>query len=151
MRAPTRHLVSLHLAAALAGVAFSVAPLAIAGKGGAGAAGGGKPSGSAGTATIAIAEGYADPRTNGTVAFAISTTATTQPYVNLKCSQGGVVVYDGYEGYFEHALDDGIFRLASNGWNSGDADCTATVVKYSSKGWQPLGSMSFHVTDPPVA
>ena len=64
------------------------------------------------------------PNYNDSVDFAVNTTVD-QPFVRLTCYQNGTLILQGYEGYFDRALDDGIFRLASNGWTGGNAECTA--------------------------
>jgi hypothetical protein len=81
------------------------------------------------------------------VLFDISTTATTQPWVNVKCTQNGVVVYNMWNGYFVGALNnDWNFGLASGAWQGGAADCTAYLDKANSRGgYTQLASRSFHV------
>ena len=132
------HSLRATLIAAAAALLLSFAPPALAGKGG-----GGKPP--RGTATISLVllestDGL--PHWNQTVTFNVATTSTTMPYVNLKCYQGGTLVSDGWEGFFEGTLDDGVMGLASGPWSGGDADCTAYVTKPDRT---VLGSMSFHV------
>ena len=80
--------------------------------------------------------------TTSSMRFNISTTATLEPWVHLKCYQGGTMVAQGWEGYFERSLSDGDFRLNSPAWTGGDADCTALLK--TPQGAQ-LGSTSFHV------
>ncbi len=121
-----------------------VAP-ALAAKGG-----GGKPGGSSGgTGTISLVllestDGLA--HFGQKVTFNVSTTATNMPYVHLQCSQNGALVAEARQGYFETALGNQWFYLGPTpAWQGGDADCTAYLEKYTSKGWQVLGSTSFHV------
>ena len=76
------------------------------------------------------------------VTFNVSTTATTEPWVYVKCYQGGVLVGQGSEGFFERSLDDGVFWLGSPSWTGGEADCTADLTKPDGS---VLGSTSFHV------
>ena len=133
----------LALTAALV-LCLAAAPTALAAKDGGSGGGGGKPS-RGGTATISLATvSSADgvPRWNDRVTFSVATTATTQPWVNLRCYQGGALVSEAYEGYFDGALGDRVFGLSSPIWTSGTADCTARVT--TPQGTQ-LGSMSFHV------
>ncbi len=127
-----------------------VAGSALAARGGGsagGKGGGGKPSGG-GTATISLAPLVDDKNGNGTpnwgdvVTFNVSTTATTQPWVNLVCKQNGVVVSQSWDGYFEGSLTTRNFSLYSPQWSSGAADCVAYVTNPS---WSRLGSTSFHV------
>jgi len=116
--------------------------------------GGGKPGGSSGgiNGTISLvlppvkdANSDGLPNFGDQVRFNISTTATTQPWVLLKCYVNGALVAQGSEGYFSGALDDGNFGLYSPQWSSGGANCTADLAKYTSKGFQTLASTSFQV------
>jgi hypothetical protein len=130
-----------------------IAGSAFAARGGPGGGGGGGKHGGGGTTggsgTISLASPLVmDKNGNGTpnwgdfVRFNVSTTSTTQPYVNLYCYQNGVQVAGGSEGYFAGALDDGNFGLYAPSWMSGAADCTAKLVNPSGS---VLGSTSFHV------
>ena len=134
----------LALAALFSIAVLALVPAALAGKGGGGTGGGGKPS-RAGNGTITLApvnsaDGLA--HYGGIVSFNISTTATTQPWVNLKCSQNGVVVAQGWDGYFVGSLSGESFGLYSGNWTGGAADCTAylTTPQHS-----VLASTSYHV------
>ena len=125
--------------AAVAALCLTLASPALAGRGG-----GGKPP-KGGSATISLVllestDGLA--HWNQTVTFNVATTATTSPFVNLKCQQGGVLVLDSWEGFFPGTLDDGIMGLASGPWSGGAADCTAYVTTPDRA---VLGSTSFHV------
>jgi hypothetical protein len=84
------------------------------------------------------------PHYGDLVRFDVSTTATTQPYVDLTCYQNGVLVGEGWRGYFDGALGDGSFGLSSPQWSGGAADCTANLVMYSNNKWKVLASSSFH-------
>lgn len=112
-----------------------------------GSKGGGKPS-RGGTGTISAPVMVTDLNSNGlpnwndTITFNISTTATTEPWVHLKCTQNGTSVYQAYDGYFDRSLTSRNFALSSNGWTSGAADCTAWLE--NGQGAQ-LASTSFHV------
>ena len=125
-------------------VAIVTGPATAGGRGGnGGGKGGGKPSGGTGTISLVLLEstdGYA--HYGQLIRFNVSTTATSEPWVHLKCYQGGTLVAQGSEGYFERALSDGDFRLSSPSWTGGDADCTAVLS--TPQGGQ-LGSTSFHV------
>ena len=77
-----------------------------------------------------------------TVTFNISTTATDQPWVGLKCYQNGTLVAEGWDGYFQGSLSGRNFVLASPSWTGGDADCTASLTTPQ---WAVLASTSFHV------
>ena len=80
------------------------------------------------------------------VTFNVSTTATATPYVNLKCYQNGVLVAEGWEGFFDGALGDEIFTLWSPMWTGGSADCTAALAMYGKRRWTILASVAFHVS-----
>ena len=141
------------LLAALCIVALALVPAALAGKGGgsAGGKGGGGTTGGSGTISLAFplvkdVNGNGLPNFGDVVQFNVSTTATTQPYVHLKCSQNGVLVAEGWRGYFAGSLDYPYFGLNGGLWAGGAADCTAYLVKGSTAaGWTQLGSTSFHV------
>jgi hypothetical protein len=126
------------LAAAVAALFLASAPAAIAGKGG-------KPRPSGGTGTISLvllnsSDGLA--HWGQKVTFNVSTTATSEPWVGLKCYQGGALVSEGWEGFFAGSLDDQVFGLYSGKWSGGAADCTATLTTPQ---WSPIASTSFHV------
>jgi hypothetical protein len=88
------------------------------------------------------------PNWSDSVNFTVSTNAD-QTYVNLQCSQNGVVVAEGWHGFWSGALDYGWnFGLDSPQWKSGAADCTAYVKHYTGHGKNPyitLASTTFHV------
>jgi hypothetical protein len=80
------------------------------------------------------------------VTFTVSTTATTTPFVSLSCYQNGALVASGLKGFWDGSIDPNWnFGLSSPTWQSGAADCVATVEKQSKQGWQQLASLSFHV------
>jgi len=128
-------------------VAIVAGPATAGGRGnggnGGGKGGGGKPSGGTGTISLVLLEstdGLA--HYNQLIRFNVSTTATAEPWVNLRCYQGGALVAQGWEGYFERSLSDGNFRLNSPMWTGGDADCTADLTTPQKA---VLASTSFHV------
>lgn len=130
------------IAIALVAVVALVAGPATAGGRGAGK-GNGKPGSGGGTISLVLLEstdGFG--HYNQLVRFNVYTTATTEPWVNLKCYQGGTLVAQGWEGYFERSLSDGNFRLNSPMWTGGEADCTAFLTTPQQA---VLGSTSFHV------
>ncbi len=136
-----------------------VASLAVGGPAiakGPGSGGGGGGSGghhgtggtTGGGGTISLAQLVKDvngdglPNWGDTVTFNVSTTATDQPWVNLKCSQNGVVVAQGWNGYFVGSLTGRDFGLYSGYWSGGAADCTAYLTNPQ---WTVLASTSFQV------
>lgn len=89
----------------------------------------------AGASTIA-------PQFGDTITFNVSTTQTTNPFVNLVCSGTGV----GYNSWAAFWPTSGTFILSSPAWTSGPADCTAKLVMYvNSSKYKVLASTSFHV------
>ena len=142
------------LVLSLAVLALALVPAAgLAAKGGGagkpGGGGGGKPGGGGGeTGTIGIVllnstDGV--PHYGQQVTFAVSTTATSYPYVTLKCTQNGGLVYEATKGIFPTSLGQ-VFTLGPTGnWQGGDADCTASLEKRNSRGATTLASMTFHV------
>jgi len=134
------------LIAALA--ALLAVPTAFAGKGG---GGGGKPGGggtTSGGGTIALVllnstDGVA--HFGQKVTFNVSTSSTTQPWVDLQCSQNGTVVSKQANGIFPTSLGQ-VFTLGPTGlWTGGAADCTASLQNWSSSRHTTLATMTFHV------
>ena len=123
---------------------------ALAAKGG---SGGGKPSGGSGSSSLSLADplvhdvnGNGLPNHGDVVTFTVSTTATTQPFVNLRCYQNGALVLNTWNGHFDGAFNySRNFGLASSAWQGGAADCTAYLDKATSRGWTQLASTSFRV------
>ena len=128
-------------------LAFS--SVASAAKGG--GAAGGKPShggggttggtGSIGLVVLNSPDGLA--HWGGLVTFNVATTATTQPWVHLVCSQNGAVVSEMWNGFFDGSLTTRDFGLYSPKWTGGAADCVAYLTTPQ---WAVLGSTSFHVS-----
>jgi hypothetical protein len=121
------------------------------GKGGSGKpGGGGTTSGGGGTISLVLLNSTDGQAHFGQdVTFNVSTTATTKPWVSVRCYQGGTLVEKDSNGMFAGSLDE-IFTLGgSPAWQSGDADCTATLENwdnYSKNGSiTALTSISFHV------
>jgi hypothetical protein len=122
-------------------LAFPV--LAAKGGNGGGGHGGGKPTAGTGTISLVLVDSTDGLAHYGQwVTFNVSTTATTEPWVNLKCWQSGTLVAEGWNGYFERSITGVNFGLYSPAWTSGAADCTAylTTPQKSVLGWT-----SFHV------
>jgi hypothetical protein len=85
------------------------------------------------------------PDRGDVVTFDISTNHTA-PYVFLECYQGSTLVLSGRKGFFESSLDTNRnFGLQSGTWTSGAADCTASLVYSTKRGWKPYAWTSFHV------
>lgn len=113
----------------------------LAGKGG--GKGPGKPSGGTGTISLVLVDSTDGLAHYGQrVTFNVATTATNEPWVNLKCWQNGTLVAEGWNGFFERSITGRNFGLYSPQWTGGAADCTAYLTTPQRK---VLGSASFHV------
>ncbi|TMK26043.1 MAG: hypothetical protein E6G64_15295 [Actinobacteria bacterium] len=79
------------------------------------------------------------------VTFTVSTTATTEPHVSLKCSQNGVLVYATQTGYYAGYLWPWtqVMTLSSVAWTGGSADCVANLYYFSGASVVSLGTLSF--------
>lgn len=127
----------------------ATASLASAAKPTGGSSGGGKPA-AGGTSTISLVlldstDGTAHWGQN--VRFEVSTTATTQPYVEVSCRRDGTVIYNAQTGYF-----DGYpwpwtqtFPLSSPSWTDGEADCTARLFWPNGRKTVTGATLAFHV------
>jgi len=107
-----------------------------------------KPGGGSSRLTLVM---YADINGNGlpdwgdTVTFNVSTTETTEPHVDLTCSQNGVIVYGATTGYFESYLWPWtqLMTLSSTAWQGGAAECTAELYYFSGTQTPIIASISF--------
>jgi hypothetical protein len=134
------------LVAALA--ALLAVPTALAGKGGKpGHGGGGTTTTGGGTISIVLLNSTDGVAHFGQqVTFAVSTTSTTQPWVDVKCFQNGTLVYEQANGIFATSLNQ-IFTLGPTpSWTGGAADCTAYLQNwdgYSKGKIATLATMTF--------
>jgi hypothetical protein len=115
----------------------------------------GKPSGGGGTKPprgttssiqlVVLTGGDSVPNWGEDVTFNVSTTATTEPHVDLTCSQGGAVVYSATTGFYASYPWPWTqtMNLASQSWTGGDASCSARLYMFSGKGTSTLASLSF--------
>ena len=80
------------------------------------------------------------------VTFNVSTTATTEPHVGLKCSQSSVVVYSAQSGYYASYPWPWtqVMTLSSSAWTSGSAACIATLYYFSGTSSVTLATLSFN-------
>jgi hypothetical protein len=95
--------------------------------------------------------GSNSPSYGQAVTFDVSTTATTQPFVHLQCSQNGTLVYESWQAWFFGEYGVQSFTLGgTTAWQGGAADCTAYLEnwdQYSTKGKiTVLASTSFSVS-----
>ena len=127
-------------------VALALAATAYAGNG----AGSNKSSSSYISPPIVVSSALSATSTSGPqyrdwITFDVSTTATSNPYVNLYCYQNGTLVLRSTLAYFA-GNKDGAFGLYSSWWTGGAADCTANLDMPTNSGkWKTLTSTSFHV------
>jgi|SRR5689334_3486994 len=128
-------------------VSLALAPAALAGKKPPSGGSGGSGSSSISAPVMVIdSNGNGAPNFGDTVTFNVSTTATSQPYVNVLCYQNGVQVMNSWNGFFDQALNPTRnFALYSPSWQSGAASCTASVAMYTKRGTSQLASVSFQV------
>jgi len=128
------------LTAAFVVLALALVPVALAGKpssGGGGGGGGGKHGGggtTGGSSSLAVVmvndlNGNGAPNYGDTITFNVTTTATTQPFVEVTCSQNGTVVYSAWAGFYDGYLWPGqrLMPLSSPSWTGGAASCKATL------------------------
>jgi hypothetical protein len=96
---------------------------------------------------VADANGNGLPNWNDRVTFSVSTTATTEPHVSLKCFQSGSLVYTTQTGYYPGYLWPWtqVMTLSSPAWSGGGADCTARLYTFKSGKTLTLQTLSFHV------
>jgi hypothetical protein len=127
-----------------------IAGATFAAKGGNGGGGGkhgnsGSSGGTVALVMVADANGNGAPNWSDTVTFNVSTTATTQPNLDLVCRQDGVVVYGATTGYYasypwpwtQNML------LESTAWSGGAASCTARLYAFAGSGTTTLATLSF--------
>ena len=89
------------------------------------------------------------PTYGQTVTFHVSTTATSEPYVGLSCSQNGTQVYSTSAGFFASYSWpwQQNMPLSSGSWTGGAASCVATLFSYGGGGkMTKLATMSFAVS-----
>jgi hypothetical protein len=130
-------------------LALALVPAALAGKGGNGGGGGGSATGSTSSlSTVMVVDqnGNGAPNWNDQITFAVSTSATSAPWVRLNCYQSGVWVSTSTAGFFAAYAWAPNFTLSSGAWTSGAGDCTATLYLVTSNGRsKTLNTLSFHV------
>jgi hypothetical protein len=133
-------------------MAITILP-ALAAKGGNGGgkgkgSSGGGTTGGTGSLTLRVLTGSdTTPNWGEDITFTVSTTATSEPNVNVKCSQNGNVVYGAVTGYYDSYPWPWtqIMTLSSQSWTGGAADCTAVLSAYSGTNVTTLGTLAFHV------
>ena len=85
------------------------------------------------------------PSFGQTITFNVSTTETSNPFVNVNCYQNGVLVMNSWSAFFPGGTGQD-FGLYSPAWQSGAANCKADLGMLASNGkWKVLASTSFAV------
>jgi hypothetical protein len=138
--------VRLMLAAVAALLSLAVAPVALAGK--PATSGGGKATTNGTIALVLVDSTDGVPHWGQHVRFDVQTTATSEPRVELSCSQGGTLVYRASTGYYPGYPWPWTqtFALESGAWTGGAADCSAVLYKLDNRGRRSnLASLAFHV------
>ena len=120
---------------------LALVPVAFAAKGG---GGGAKPS--SGDSISLAPSGFAVTgdgllKHGDTATFNIATSGAGR-FANLQCVQNGVLVLNGWSGPVTTSWS---VPLNSPAWQSGAADCTATLDVWTNHGWSTTASTSFHV------
>jgi hypothetical protein len=106
------------------------APTAFGGKGGNGKAVGKGPGGSSSLAVVMVDDvnGNGAPNWGDTITFAVSTTETSYPSVEVRCYQAGALAYSAWGGFYDgYPSGQPLMPLWSPSWTSGAADCVATL------------------------
>jgi len=134
--------------ALVAAFSLAVSSVALAGKPGGNA--GGKSSSSLSLVVLSssgVASATTQPTFGSHVTFNVGTTATTQPYVGVKCFQNGSRVYEQWAGIFADFYGSQTYTLGPTQlWTGGSANCTASLVSFDSRGRATtLASMAFDV------
>lgn len=104
-------------------------------------------SGSSSLSIVMVTDKNADglPNWGDSITFKVSTAATTQPYVQLNCSQNQVVVYQHQAGIYLSYPWSQNYVLSSSNWTTGAASCTALLQYNSGKRTLTLTTLNFQV------
>jgi hypothetical protein len=108
--------------------------------------GGGKGGGTISLVMVTDVNGDGSPNYGDTVTFKLNT-SLAYPWVETVCSQNGTTVYQQYSGFYASYTGSQNFTLGpTEKWQGGAAECTASLVTYSSTGkQQTVSSTTFHV------
>ena len=109
--------------------------------------GGGGSTSFSGPVMVHDYNGNGETNYNDDVTFNVSTTATSQPEVGVRCWQGTNWVYDAYVSYFNSWLSPAYFTLTSSNWDATqNASCTARLFYYNKRGQENvLATLTFGV------
>ena len=136
---------------AVAVLALSATGVAFAAKGGGGSGGGPKSSSSVKLVTVA-ADGAkvlgGTPSFGDQITYEVTTTATSEPYVETSCSQNGKLVYKQTQGFFAGFYSGSqMFQLGPTpNWQGGAASCVARLLAMVNGDARELSTTSFDVT-----
>lgn len=134
----------IYVIAAVAVFAVAAGP-ALAAKGGNGTSGSTITLVTLGSSTFSAAS-TAGPAVGDNVTFDVKTAATDRPYILLNCYQGRTWVSTA-QGFYS-ATNPPVFTLASPGWTSGAASCTARLGMLNADGtrFTDLAATTFSVS-----
>lgn len=111
--------------------------------------GGGKPSGTSSSSLALVmvtdSNGNGQPNWGDQITFQVSTTATSEPHVDLTCTQNGVVVYGATTGFYSSYPWPWtqIMTLSSTAWQGGAANCTAKLYYFAGSKTPTLATLNF--------
>jgi hypothetical protein len=109
----------------------------------------GKPSRSSGSSLSLVLLDSTDGQAHWgqRVTFTVSTTATTEPHVSLKCYQSSTLVYSTQTGYYASYPwpSTQIMTLSSGAWTGGAASCTAVLYWFNGSKTVTGSTLSFPV------
>ena len=112
------------------------------------AKGGGKPTSSSSSLTLVLLDSTDGVAHWGQrVTFDVTTTATTEPHVSLKCVQSGVTVLTSQTGYYASYPWPWtqVMTLSSGAWTAGAADCAASLYYFNGSKTVTAATLAFHV------
>jgi hypothetical protein len=136
---------SLGLTLAVVLAAMTAAPT-FAGKR---SSGGGSPSPSSSMTLSMVkdANGSGTPNWSESITWTVSTTVTTEPHVEVTCSQNGALVYSAASGYYAGYPWPGsqTMVLSSQSWNGGAASCVGRLYYLYGTKTITITSQSFSV------
>src|SRR5262249_52986624 len=129
-------------------LALALTPVAFAGNGGGGkkGGGGGTTSGGGSLTLVMVTDlnGNGSPNWGDTVTWKVSSTST-EPHVDLTCSQNGTVVYSATSGFYASYPWPWTqnMTLSSQMWTGGSASCVAKLYYFSGSGSVTQATQSF--------
>jgi hypothetical protein len=133
----------------MAGSVLAGKPTGGSGGGGKGKPGGGgtAPTGGLVLRLVTDQNGDGAPNWGDTIRFDVTNTSTSEPHVNLTCSQGGQTVYGATTGYYASYPWPWTqnMTLSSGMWTGGGASCSAVLQKYSGTTATTIGGLNFSV------